>query len=120
MYKTKFWIIAFCLLLVVLNGCASSSTYLLQLNDESELKVTEINNPNPISPTNQYTVLWLCEEKCIPVSIDHVSSHGWLIGITKDAITSTGYALNGWFNRDSITVSPTHSQTQTQIQKGKP
>ncbi len=51
----------------VMTGCASSSTYILELDETTTLKVSEISHPNPISPTNQYTVLWFCKkEDCKP------------------------------------------------------
>ena len=93
-------------LLILLTGCASGSSYTLRLDDTTSLKVTEISRPNPVSPSNQYTVLWYCkEDKCVPKSVDHVSTHGWLVGIVKEAITSTGYAVGGWLSSSKVSIS---------------
>jgi hypothetical protein len=104
-------------LTIVLSACASYSQYMVQLDDTTSLKMTEINSPNPVSPTTQYTVLWMCEdEKCNPVAVNHVSSHGWLVGLASDAITATGYALNGWFQ--NVNLSSSATQTQDNSTKG--
>jgi len=110
----KLWFLyaATAVLLFSLSGCASSSTYVLKLDEKTSLKVTEISHPNPVSPTSQYTVLWMCiEESCKPVSVDHTASHGWLIGIARDAITATGYAVGGWLSKVNVTAQGSASAT---------
>lgn len=121
---SKIPIAALCFLLT---GCASGSTYTLRLDDTSSLRVTEISRPNPVSPSNQYTVLWFCkdvresyaikaEPHCTPKALDHVSTHGWLVGLLKDAITSTSHVLG--VSRVSSTSIST-SESTSQIKGGK-
>ncbi len=85
-------------------GCATGSIYMLQVDETTSLKVTEISHPNPISPSNQYTVLWSCdvENVCKPVSVNHVSTHGWLLGLVKDSIQASGHIFGGWLGKTTI------------------
>lgn len=88
-------------------GCTTIGTNEMVLDNGDILKVSELSMVNPVAPSNQYTVLRYCkleadEHICRPMSVDHVTVHGWLLGLVKDSIQTSGHIFGGWLGKTTI------------------